>query len=57
MERSIAALDSWRPGVYHIAARNDRVGGWTRDDIEEARPQANELGCLRGYHGPTPDEA
>ena len=43
--------------MYHIAARNDRVGGWTRDDIEEARPQANELGCLRGYHGPTPDEA
>lgn len=41
----------------HAAARNDRPGEWTCDDVEEARLSGNALGRPRGIHGPTPNEA
>lgn len=41
----------------YAAARNDRPGEWTFDDVEEARESANLLGRPRGLLGPTPTEA
>ena len=40
----------------HQAARNDRPGEWTCDDVEAARLRANELSRPHGLRGPTPDE-
>lgn len=47
---SIHARAHWQ------AARHDRPGEWTCDDVEAARLQANETARPRGLSGPTPDE-
>ena len=38
------------------AARHDRPGTWTLDDVEAARCQANETARPWGWRGPTPDD-
>lgn len=43
--------------TFHEAARHDRPGEWTCDDVEAARLQANETGRPWGLVGPTPQEA
>jgi transposase InsO family protein len=43
--------------AHHEAARHDRPGEWTCDDVEAARLRANELCRPRGHAGPTPDES
>ena len=42
--------------THHEAARHDRPGRWTCNDLEAARRQANETARPWGPHGPTPDE-
>ena len=41
---------------HHEAARNDRPGEWSSDDLEAARRRANEHTRPRGHLGPTPEE-
>jgi hypothetical protein len=41
--------------AHHEAARHDRPGEWTCDDVEAARLRANELARPHGHAGPTPD--
>ena len=43
--------------AHHEAARNDRPGEWTCDDVEGARLQANETARPWGAEGPTPDQS
>lgn len=52
-----AGVGALKTRAHHAAARLDRPGEWTCDDVEAARAQANELGRPRGALGPTPDEA
>lgn len=54
VESGIGSLETC---IHHAAARNDRPGDWTCDDVEEARRRVNELGRPRGRDGQTPDEA
>jgi hypothetical protein len=42
--------------AHHQAARNNRPGEWTCDDVEAARLQANQTHRPRGHRGPTPEE-
>ncbi|MBI5365570.1 MAG: DDE-type integrase/transposase/recombinase [Planctomycetes bacterium] len=51
-----AGIGSLKTRTHHEAARNDRPGEWTCDDVEAGRLACNELGRPRGAAGPTPDE-
>jgi transposase InsO family protein len=51
-----AGVGSLETRAHHEAARHDRVGDWTCDDVEAARRQANETARPHGLHGPTPDD-
>ena len=42
--------------THHEAARHDRPGRWTSNDLEAARRQANETARPWGARGPTPWE-
>jgi transposase InsO family protein len=52
-----SGIGSLKTHADHAAARHDRPGEWTCDDVEESRLRGNELGRPHGRHGPTPDEA
>jgi transposase InsO family protein len=52
-----SGIGSLKTHAHHEAARNDRPGEWTCDDVEAARLRGNELGRPHGRHGPTPDRA
>lgn len=52
-----AGIGSVKTRAHHEAARNDRPGEWTCDDVETGRLQGNELARPRGLKGPTPNEA
>ena len=52
-----AGIGSIKTRAHHEAARQDRPGQWTCDDIEAARCQANETARPWGWTGPTPQEA
>ena len=43
--------------THHEAARHDRPGEWTCDDLESARRRADALSRPFGRKGPSPDEA
>jgi hypothetical protein len=51
-----AGIGTLKTYAHHEAARHDRPGEWTCDDVEAARLRANELSRPRGHAGPTPDE-
>lgn len=52
-----AGIGTLKTYAHHEAARNDRPGEWTCDDVEAARLRANELARPWGHAAPTPDEA
>ncbi len=52
-----AGIGSIHARAHHEAARHDRPGDWTCDDIEAARLQANETARPWGRFGNTPREA
>ncbi len=52
-----AGIGSLKTRAHHEAARNDRPGEWTCDDVEGARMMANETGRPWGATGLTPKEA
>lgn len=52
-----AGIGSLKTRAHHEAARNDRPGEWTCDDVEGARLQANQTARPWGLAGETPDEA
>ena len=51
-----AGIGTLKTYAHHEAARHDRPGEWTCDDVEAARLRANELTRPRGLDGPTPDQ-
>jgi hypothetical protein len=51
-----AGIGTLKTYAHHEAARHDRPGEWTCDDVEAARRRANELCRPRGHAGPSPDE-
>ena len=51
-----AGVGSIKTRAHHEAARQDRPGVWTADDIEAARCQANETARPWGWTEPTPQE-
>ena len=51
-----AGIGTLKTYAHHEAARNDRPGEWTCDDVEAARLRANELSRPHGLCGPTPNE-
>ena len=51
-----AGIGTLKTYAHHEAARNDRLGEWTCDDVEAARLRANELSRPHGLRGPTPNE-
>jgi transposase InsO family protein len=51
-----AGIGSLKTRAHHEAARHDRAGEWTCDDVEGARLQANETARPGGFHAPTPNE-
>jgi len=48
---------SLKTRTWCAAARNDRPGEWTFDDVEEGRWSANCFGSPRGLAGPSPNDA
>ena len=52
-----AGIGSLKVRAHHIAARNNRPGEWTCDDVEQARLQANRTARPKGRSGPVPEEA
>jgi hypothetical protein len=52
-ESGIGTLKTY---AHHEAARNDRPGEWTCDDVEAARLRANDLSRPNGHLGPSPTE-
>jgi transposase InsO family protein len=50
-----AGIGSLKVRAHHIAARNNRPGEWTCDDVEQARIQANQTARPKGIKGLTPD--
>ena len=52
-----AGIGSMIARTDHHAARCDRPGEWSCDDLEAARLEANETGRPWGSRGGTPDEA
>ena len=53
---SEAGIGSLKKRTRHFAARQRRLGTWTRQDLEAARRQGNELTRPQGHRGPTPAE-
>ena len=51
-----AGIGTLKTYAHHEAARHDRPGEWTCDDVEGARLRANELARPRGHAGPSPAE-
>jgi transposase InsO family protein len=51
-----AGIGSMHVRAHYEAARHDRPGQWTCDDLEAARLQANSTSRPWGVRGPTPDE-
>lgn len=51
-----AGIGSMHVRAHYEAARHDRCGQWTCDDLEAARLQANSTARPWGGRGPTPDE-
>jgi hypothetical protein len=51
-----AGIGSLKTRTHHEAARNDRPGEWTCDDVEGARMMDNETGRPWGVNGLTPKE-
>jgi transposase InsO family protein len=51
-----AGNGSMQTRTHLAAARNDRPGEWTADDLEAARLQANRTARPWGWRGPTPEE-
>ncbi|MFC1582495.1 transposase family protein [Planctomycetota bacterium] len=51
-----AGIGSLETRTHHEAARHDRPGEWTCDDVEAARRQANYTARPRGAKGPTPQQ-
>ena len=49
-----AGIGTLKTYAHHEAARHDRPGEWTCDDVEAARLRANTLTRPRGLDGPTP---
>jgi transposase InsO family protein len=49
-----AGIGSLKTRTHIEAARQDRPGQWTCDDVEKARRQANEHGRPRGFEGASP---
>ena len=52
-----AGCGSLKTRTWCAAARNDRPGAWTFDDVEEGRCSANCFGSPRGLDGPSPNDA
>ena len=52
-----AGIGTLKTYAHHEAARHDRPGEWTCDDVEGARLRANELARPWGHAGPSPTEA
>ena len=52
-----AGIGSLKARTAAHAARHDRPGCWTWDDVAAARLEANATARPRGLTGPTPDEA
>jgi transposase InsO family protein len=50
-----AGIGAIKTRAHHAAARADRPGHWTCDDVEWAALEANATARPRGPHGPTPD--
>jgi transposase InsO family protein len=50
-----AGIGTLKTYAHHQAARNDRPGEWTCDDVEAARLRSNELSRPFGRCGPSPD--
>ena len=50
-----AGIGSMKNRTHIEAARHDRVGLWSSDDLEAARLQANETARPQGPNGPTPE--
>ena len=51
-----AGIGSLETRAHHEAARHERPGEWTCDDVEAARRQANYTARPRGAAGPTPQQ-
>src|SRR5262249_38673518 len=52
-----ASIGSLTTRTEHHAARHDRPGQWTCDDLAAAQAEANATARPRGPTGPTPDQA
>jgi len=52
-----AGIGSMKIRTFHQAARRGCPVGWSLEDTEAARQQANETARPWGMHGPTPQEA
>jgi len=52
-----AGIGGLKTRAHHEAARHDRPGEWTCDDVEAARLLANSSAQPFGRSGPTPDQA
>jgi len=52
-----AGIGSMKQRTAYQAERDGRLGGWTSQDLEIARRQANETARPRGPKGPTPAQA
>lgn len=52
-----SGMGSLKTRAWCAAARNDRPGEWTFDDVEEARCSANWFGSPRGLEEPSPNDA
>lgn len=52
-----SGMGSLKTRAWCAAARNDRPGEWTFDDVEEGRCSANWFGSPRGLEGPSPNDA
>jgi transposase InsO family protein len=52
-----AGIGSMKSRTHIEAARHDRAGLWSADDLEAARLQANETARPQGPRGPTPEQS
>lgn len=52
-----AGIGTLKTYTHHEAARNDRPGRWTCDDLEAARLRANHVARPRGRKGPSAQQA
>jgi hypothetical protein len=50
-----AGIGSLKTHIWYEAARQNRVGYWTCDDVEAGRLKANETSRPNGPNGPSPD--